>query len=90
MEEKKACIYFQLSADPAFKAFASGNVLEIEIKPVAEAEKKKKKNEKPKYQVTANAYDDYCEGKLTAGALPLRWTRISATYCLYQALWIQT
>ena len=60
MEEKKAYIYFQLSADPAFKAFASGNVLEIEIKPVAEAEKKKKKNEKPKYQVTANAYVDYC------------------------------
>ena len=69
MEEKKACIYFQLSADPAFKAFASANVLEIESKPVAEAEKKKKKNEKPKYQVTANAYDDYCEGKLTADGL---------------------
>lgn len=31
--------------------------------------KKKKKNEKPKYQVTANAYDDYCEGKLTADGL---------------------
>ena len=69
MEEKKACIYFQLSADPAFKAFASGNVLEIEIKPMAEAEKKKKKKENPKYQVTANAYDDYCEGKLTADGL---------------------
>ena len=47
MEEKKACIYFQLSADPAFKAFASGNVLEIEIKPVAEAEKRKRRMKNP-------------------------------------------
>lgn len=68
-DEKRACVYFQLSADPAFKASASGSALEIEIKPVAEAEKKKKEKEKPKYQVTANAYDDYCEGKLTADGL---------------------
>ena len=34
-----------------------------------EKEKKKKKKENPKYQVTANAYDDYCEGKLTADGL---------------------
>lgn len=61
--EQKACIYFQLSADAAFKAFSSGNQLEIEIKPMPEPEKKKGKEQQ--YIATANAYRDYCGGRLT-------------------------
>ena len=53
--------------------------------------KKKKKNEKPKYPVTANAYDDYCEGKLTADGLT---PTLDADKCdvllISRRLWIQT
>ncbi len=62
--EKKACIYFQLSADAAFKAFSGGNQLEIEIKPLPKPEEKKGK-EQQRFIATADAYRDYCGGRLT-------------------------
>ena len=61
--EDKACIYFQLSADAAFKAFSSGNQLEIEIKPMPKPEEKKGK-EQQRFIATANAYRDLCGGRL--------------------------
>ncbi len=61
--EKKACVYFQLSADAAFKAFSSGNQLEIEIKPMPKPEEKRGK-EKQYFIATANAYRDFCAGRL--------------------------
>ena len=61
--EEKAAIYFQLSADAAFKAFSSGNQLEIEIKPMPKPEEKKGK-EQQRFIATANAYRDFCGGRL--------------------------
>lgn len=61
--EEKAYIYFQISADAAFKAFSSGNQLEIEIKPMPKPEEKKGK-EQQRFIATANAYRDYCGGRL--------------------------
>lgn len=61
--EQKAGIYFQLSANAAFKAFSSGNQLEIEIKPMPGPDEKKDKWQR--YVVAADAYRDYCSGKLT-------------------------
>ena len=61
--EKKACVYFQLSADAAFKAFSGGNQLEIEIKPMPEQGGKKGK-EQQRFIATADAYRDFCGGRL--------------------------
>lgn len=66
--EEKAAIYFQLAADAAFKAFSGGNQLEIEIKPMPEPEQKKGK-EQQRFIATANAYRDYCGGRLADVAM---------------------
>lgn len=62
--EEKAAVFFQLSADAAFKAFSGGNQLEIEIKPMPKPEEKKGK-EQQRFIATANAYRDYCGGRLS-------------------------